>query len=219
MNSIISENTASSSSGYSTIDGGVYNSGTLTVANSTISGNAAEGALAGTYEYRAIGGRIYNDGSLILVNSIILGNTAVLYPSKISPASALGGGIQNSGTLTITNCTISGNSTRNAGGGIYMTGTTASLIINKSTVVHNTHFGVASDIYCDSGTITGMGTSTTIGSLTANTTYEFQVRVVNADGKSEWSQTLTISTDAHPTIESANFRSTEQSMNSRAYWH
>jgi hypothetical protein len=78
----------------SAVDGvGIFNAGTLTVTNSTISGNSAI----------MIGGGIHNEGTLTVTNSTISGNDALS-----------GGGIHNEGTLTVTNSTISGNS----GGGI-----------------------------------------------------------------------------------------------------
>jgi hypothetical protein len=71
--------------------GGIFNNGTLTVTNATISGNSAHGG----------GGGILNtgEGTASVVNSTISGNFA----------SAEGGGISNEGTLTMTNCTLSGN--------------------------------------------------------------------------------------------------------------
>jgi hypothetical protein len=78
--------------------GGVHNSGTLTVTNSTFSGNTA-----------FIGGGIYSDsGSLMVTNSTFSGNKAYE-----------GGGIYNDGTLTVTNSTFSGNAADESGGGIF----------------------------------------------------------------------------------------------------
>ncbi|HEX5848665.1 MAG TPA: choice-of-anchor Q domain-containing protein [Rubrobacter sp.] len=82
--------------------GGIYNSGTLGITNSTIRDNSA------FYGYR-YGGGIYNDGKLSVTNSTISGNSA-----------DTGGGIANrQGTLGVTNSTISGNSAYVHGGGIY----------------------------------------------------------------------------------------------------
>ena len=75
--------------------GGIYNDGTLTVSNSTLSGNNG-----------AVGG-IYNDGTLTVVNSTFSGNSGVA------------GGIFNDGTLTVVNSTVSGNSSSQGAGGIY----------------------------------------------------------------------------------------------------
>jgi hypothetical protein len=76
--------------------GGIYNSGTLTISNSTLSGNSA---MFG-------GGGIYNDNTVTISNSTLAGN--------------YGGGIYNAGTLTVSDSTISGNfATESSGGGIY----------------------------------------------------------------------------------------------------
>lgn len=79
-----------------TLGGGIANAGTLTLTNSTISGNSAAN----------FGGGINNLGTLTVSNSTISGNS-----------SGRGGGIENGGLLTLTNSTISGNSA-DFGGGI-----------------------------------------------------------------------------------------------------
>ncbi len=86
--------------GYASYGGGIYNSGTLTVTNSTLSGNSA---------WQYYGGGIYNkSGTVTVTDSAFSGNSA-----------AKGGGIYNkSGTLTVTNSTFSGNSAA-FGGGIF----------------------------------------------------------------------------------------------------
>jgi hypothetical protein len=106
--------------------GGIYKTGTLTLINSTVSGNAA-----------SQGGGIYNgSGTLTLTNSTVSGNSAaedgggifnpffgltIVTNSTVTgnAASNGGGGIFNdTGILTLTNSTVSGNSA-NSGGGIY----------------------------------------------------------------------------------------------------
>ncbi len=98
---------------------GIYNQGTLTVTNSTFSGNTA--GLLGVS-----GGGIYNVGTLTVTNSTFSGNSAI----------GGGGGIYNAGTLTVTNSTLSRNSANGAGGGIYnfMSGT---LTVKNSTFSRN----------------------------------------------------------------------------------
>ena len=76
--------------------GGIRNSGTLTLTNSTVSDNAAG----------SVSGGIDNLGTLTLASSTVSGNTA---PDG-------GGGIWNQGTLTLTNSTVSGNTTGQGGG-------------------------------------------------------------------------------------------------------
>ena len=78
--------------GNSASGGGIFNQATLTVTNSTFSGNSA-----GVY-----GGGIYNvNGTVTVVNSTFFNNSAGAY----------GGGILiNSGTVKVNNSTFSGNS-------------------------------------------------------------------------------------------------------------
>ncbi len=99
--------------------GGIFNNGTLTVTNSTISGNTGSD----------IGGGIFNLGALTVTNSTISGNTA-----------NDGGGILNGGTLTVTNSTISGNTAALGGGGIFNTGGNT-LTVTNSTISGNTANG------------------------------------------------------------------------------
>jgi hypothetical protein len=113
-NSIVSNDIAAPV-GSAASGGGIYNSGgTLTVTNSTLSGNSSSS-----------GGGIYNSGgTLTVTNSTLSGNSA-----------ASGGGIYNSGgTLTVTNSTLSGNSSP-SGGGIYNSGGT--LTVTNSTLSGN----------------------------------------------------------------------------------
>ncbi len=102
--------------GFALSGGAIYiNPGsTVTVANSTISGNSAGG----------IGGGIYNAGTLTVTNSTLSGNSAL---------TAGGGGIENGGTLTVTNSTFSDNSGTN-GGGIFNGGT---LTVTNATLSAN----------------------------------------------------------------------------------
>ena len=92
--------------GKASFGGGINNSGTLTLTNSTVSGNSAPivdcaprpcirrfvvcELSAGT----ASGGGIHNSGTLIISNSIISGNHAGSYCTE-TPCSAFGGGIYN----------------------------------------------------------------------------------------------------------------------------
>ncbi|MBR5415503.1 MAG: hypothetical protein IK105_06160 [Thermoguttaceae bacterium] len=125
--------------------GGICNTGTLTITNSTISGNTASGG-GGNY---GDGGGIYNEsGTLTITNSTISGNTA----------SDDGGGIYNeSGTLTITNSTVSGN-TADWGGGICNDGT---LTITNSTVSGNETFAFGGGINNIAGMLTLTGSTVT----------------------------------------------------------
>jgi hypothetical protein len=131
-------------SGTPSFGGGIFNAGTLTLSNSTVSGNTAN-----------YGGGIFNadNGTLTLTYSTVSGNTATNESG--------GGGIRNANTLTVTNSTLSGNSAP-SGGGIY-DGATATL---KNTIVANSPSGgncgggiTDGGHNLDSGTSCGFGTA------------------------------------------------------------
>jgi hypothetical protein len=115
---------------------GIYNGGTLTLTNSTVSGNSAS-----TYDAGAgFGGGIFNDGTLTLTNSTISSNFASTHD----------GGIFNDGRVTLTNSTVSFNFTRGAGGGFRNFGT---VTLTNSTVASNSAASCGGGI-CNFGTVT-----------------------------------------------------------------
>src|SRR5262249_7751540 len=77
--------------------GGIFNQGTLTLNNATVSGNSAE--IGGS------GGGIYNNGTLTLNNATVSSN----YTHTDGFGGGGGGGIYNSGTLTLNNTTVRDN--------------------------------------------------------------------------------------------------------------
>jgi hypothetical protein len=120
------------------VGGGISNNGTLTINNSTLSGNIAysSGHLPG------LGGGVYNVGTLAINNSTVSGNIAA------GNYAGLGGGIYNGGTLTINDSTLSGNAATGAaasGGGIY--NDAARVTINNSTISSNTASGHSASGY------------------------------------------------------------------------
>ncbi len=104
--------------------GGIRNLGTLTLNNSTVSGNTAGGSGGSGGEG---GGGIANNGTAIITNSIISDNSASLE----------GGGIisREGAALTLVNTTVSGNTATGDGGGIWNNGTAD---LTTSTVTGNT---------------------------------------------------------------------------------
>jgi CSLREA domain-containing protein len=110
--------------------GGIWNFGTLTITNSTFSGNQ-------TY----FGGAIDNIGTLDITDSTFSGNSALF-----------GGAIENDGTLDVTNSTFSGNSST-YGGAIENDGT---LKVTNSTFSGNS--AVSSDTTTYGGAIDNFGT-------------------------------------------------------------
>ena len=116
--------------------GGIYNqSGTVTVRNSTISGNSNGGISNSVGTVRVSNSTISgnsgagistNQGTLTVSNSTISGNSAVN-----------GAGILASdGTVTVRNSTISGNSADDNAGGIY-NGLASTLEVSNSTISGN----------------------------------------------------------------------------------
>ncbi|MCA3748338.1 MAG: CSLREA domain-containing protein [Rubrobacter sp.] len=117
--------------------GGIYNGGTLTLTNSTVSGNTSS-----SFGGSSFGGGIFNVGTLTLTNSTVSGNET----------SGYGGGIANGGTLTLDGSTVSDNSANNDGGGISDYGGT--LTLTNSTVSGNTSRRHAGGIQNLFGTLT-----------------------------------------------------------------
>lgn len=126
----VSLNNLTVTNGYSAVAGGIYNLGTLTISNSTVSDNSSN----------VIAGGIYNSGILTLNNSTLSGNSST----------SGGGGIYNDGTLTLNNTTFSGNTANDHGGGIYNDGT---LTLNNSTLSDNSARFDGGGIY-NNGTLT-----------------------------------------------------------------
>jgi CSLREA domain-containing protein len=103
--------------GQGTYGGGINNSGTLTVRNSTLSNNVA------TY-----GGGIANAGVLAVTNCTLSNNSAV------TSGQGFGGAIYTVNYLYVSNSTLSGNNALNLGGGIY---SERELTVYDSTISDN----------------------------------------------------------------------------------
>ncbi len=119
--------------------GGIANAGTLSIVDSTITGNAtsqgADGSPGTSGTNGGAGGGISNSGALTLLGSTVSDNRAgdggkggdgnrrcigpfcSGNPPGLGGAGGGGGGIVNSGTLTVTDSTIAGNATGSGGHG------------------------------------------------------------------------------------------------------
>lgn len=141
---IITKGNFSSSNG-----GGIFNDGTLTVTNSTLSDNIA-----------IHGGGIYNTGTLTVTNSTLSGNTA-------KGGNGKGGGIFNKGTVTVMNSTLSNNFAKSngtgGGGGIFNTTISSPATV---TMVNSTLSGNYSDAGGQGGGIWNNGSTLTITNST-----------------------------------------------------
>ena len=120
----VTDSTFSGNSTSAADGGAIFNNGTVTVTDSTFSSNSATGG---------DGGAIFNHGTATITSSTFSSNSA---------STADGGAIFNFGTATITNSTFSGNSAAD-GGAIFNNGTAT---ITSSTFSSNSaSFGP--DIY------------------------------------------------------------------------
>jgi len=122
--------------------GGIYNRGTLTLTNCTVSGDKASGGTASSYPY---GGGIYNDGTITVTSSTISSDSA----------GGGGGGIYSERSLTLVNCTVSGDSATGQGGGIDISGGGKATITNSTFSNDSVKYGFASGGGIDNdGTLT-----------------------------------------------------------------
>jgi hypothetical protein len=134
--------------------GGLSVDGTLTVSNSTITGNILHGGdvarIAGTGGGDANGGGLFVHGTLTVNDSTISGNTLQGGIGSPQGGTCRGGGVYGNGTLSIDNSTIAANTLQGGGsadfvqrtvggasqgGGLYVSGT---LTLSDSTVAANT---------------------------------------------------------------------------------
>ncbi|TGO03248.1 hypothetical protein PN36_10355 [Candidatus Thiomargarita nelsonii] len=123
------------------VGSGILNRGTLTINNSTVSGNH----IRNTSTFDGVptnGGGIWNSGTLTLNYTVVMGNSAFFkyldVGMRTDNESGSGGGIWNSGILTLSNSTVMGNQTHESGGGIWNSGT---LMLINSTVEDNSASG------------------------------------------------------------------------------
>jgi len=100
---------------YVNYGGAIYNSGTLTISNCTLSGNTSVDRTDYVTSLRGVGGAIYNAGGTVIIdNSILSDNLA-------TGANPMGGAIYNaSGTVTISDSTFTNNSAWDSVGGFYV---------------------------------------------------------------------------------------------------
>ena len=119
-----------------------YDTGNLTIVNSTLSGNFSTN----------LAGGILNEGTLAITNSTLSGNSST----------NIAGAIYNYGTLSVTNSTFSGNSS-GAVGGIFNVTSTGYPYPGILTVINSTF---SSNSSANSGAIQNAGTQMTIKNST-----------------------------------------------------
>ena len=125
--------------------GGVYNDATITLSNSTVSGNTA-----------GYGGGIRNDipGSMTISYSTIIGNNARI---------GNGGGVISDGTLNVDHSSILSNTSPTQGGGLRSFGGTVT-VVDTTLSGNSANQGGGVSIFNSSGTLTNC----TIGGNTAS---------------------------------------------------
>ncbi|HEX8287248.1 MAG TPA: choice-of-anchor Q domain-containing protein, partial [Pyrinomonadaceae bacterium] len=119
--------------------GGIFNSGTLTITNSTVIDNSVTGDNSSNH-----GGGIFSSGALTITNSTFSGN----FITGGDSAANAGGGIYYGGALTITNSTVAGNSVTgsnviNIGGGIYISSGTTNA---RNTIISGNSAATDADV-------------------------------------------------------------------------
>jgi hypothetical protein len=133
--------------------GGIYQSSslgavtTMTVLDSTLSGNSASEGGGGIYQDTFQGtSTVTVTGSTLSGNSAReggaidngAGTTLVVHGGAISGNTAIdaGGGVYNAGTATLQDCNVSGNTAASGGGGIF-NADSSTLVIKDSKVLGN----------------------------------------------------------------------------------
>ncbi|MBF2048311.1 MAG: DUF4347 domain-containing protein, partial [Elainella sp. C42_A2020_010] len=192
--------------------GGILNNGTLTVSNSTFTGNSAQG--------NGFGGGIYSDGTLTVSNSTFTGNSAgnpggaidnrgtmTVSNSTFTGNRASGGGaIDNNGTLTVSNSTFTGNSA--VGGGGILNQPQGRLTVSNSTFTGNSASEAGGGIFHGGVTLTVSNSIVAgnaspngreIRSLTPVTSGGYNLFGFNGD--SGLVNITTVSTDVIPTVD------------------
>ena len=125
--------------------GAIFNRGSVTLLESTISANTA----------RSSGGGIHNDGTLELIQSTVRDNLVT---------EGAGGGIVNTGMFTSKQSTVSGNTTPGAGGAMYNPG---EVTMGNSTISGNQADGTGGGLQNEeTATLTNV-------TITANTATRF----------------------------------------------
>jgi len=171
--------------------GGLLIEGVVSVTNSIITENSAEGTGVG-------GGILTYNGQLTLESSIVKNNSAdigggigvtlpasaVLINVDISSNNArLVAGILNQGSTTATNTTITGNNAMQISGGVETSGSNAQLTVHNSVIWNNTVNGdpnrATSNVYLNPGS-----------DFTTNTaTYTYSL-IGNSGGSNSWDTDL-----------------------------
>ena len=116
---VVAHNTAAASGGTTAFPqgGGLENTGTMVLIQSSVSENLTSATNASS-QNAASGGGIRNNGNLTIDRSTLSGNTTSSAAGGGTSTNSSGGAISNFGTLTIERSTISGNAVTASGGAV-----------------------------------------------------------------------------------------------------
>ncbi len=137
--------------------GGIYAAKSLTILNSNVSNNLATGKFA------VRGGGVASNGTLVAIDSTFDGNVAT---HATDDWAARGGGIYFGaveGTATLTNCVVSNNSASNDGGGVYSTSSAYFanvLIVGNDGACGGAFYGKSGTAIFANATLTGNAAAT-----------------------------------------------------------
>jgi hypothetical protein len=175
----VAQNAAVSEGGASNFPegGGILNRASLTLVESSVTGNLTKAA-GGSSQNAPQGGGIYNHttGTLTLERSLVSGNSALGNSGGAGSTNASGGGIANFGTLVVRQSTIddnvasgTGSTTNNAatGGGISNANTpSVNVTIDRGTISGNSAVATGAGINARAGGFSVFGSSFTVRSST-----------------------------------------------------
>ena len=134
---------SSTSSDVYVFGGGIYNAGTLTLSNCTVSGNTVQADVANSNGYLMLaysyGGGLFNNGAASVTDCIFTGDVSSYSFSSTGSTSLVfgvghGGAIGNTGQLTLTNSTLDSNKSGGDGAGLYSSG---QAVVTGSTFSNN----------------------------------------------------------------------------------
>ena len=178
--------TGATSTSFNGFGGGIAQlSGTLTLTNSTVSGNAT-----------GSGGGIFanNSSRVSLLNSTLSNNT--------------GGGIRIEGgvALTLTNSTVSGNMTTGIGGGIFSNNDNTTTLTNSTVSGNTASFGGAGIFLNFGGTLNLTGVTVTNNRSTGTTCTTCAGGISNGSGTVNLNNTIVAGNTAANASASPDFR-------------
>jgi len=122
--------------------GGIWNSGTLTMMSTALTGNTSD-----------FGGALFDRGTPALSDSTVSGNSAGFD----------GGGVQSFGTLTIVDCTFEDNDAGQSGGAVSVAAGTLS--VDSSTLVGNSAVGAGGGVLIRTDAVADFVNTTVSGNV------------------------------------------------------